>query len=64
MRRPGYYVEDTFYGERLHQARARAAYLSAQYGRGIEVMRLEHSLGQLEPVPQVVTTIYNMRRQA
>ena len=34
-KRPGYYVEGKFYRDQFHQARARAAWLSQQYGKGI-----------------------------
>lgn len=42
MKRPGYYVEGRHFGDHLHQARARAAYLAAQYGRPVKVMFLAH----------------------
>lgn len=39
MKRPGYYVERKFFGDKFHQALAHAAHLSATYGRGIDLMR-------------------------
>ena len=42
MKRPGYYVEGRWFGDRFHQARARAAHLAAQYGRPVKVMLLAH----------------------
>lgn len=39
MKRPGYYVEGKFFGSNFHQARARAAFLAREYGRGIDVWR-------------------------
>lgn len=37
MKRPGYYVEDRYYGMRLAQATARANHLSKLYGRPVTV---------------------------
>lgn len=41
-KRPGYYVEGAFYGDRFHQARARANFLSQEYGRGVQLTRVWH----------------------
>jgi hypothetical protein len=58
-KRPGYYVEGTHYGTRFHQARARAAHLSAVYGRPIPITNVDHK-GDTETVSQV----YAPRRAA
>lgn len=38
----GYYVESEFFADRFHQARARAAFLSREYGRAVQVSRVWH----------------------
>ncbi len=61
MKRPGYYVEGRHFGERFHQARARAAHLAAEFGRMIDVTYLAaEDVGHPNTaVPYVVSTIYN-----
>jgi hypothetical protein len=58
MKRPGYYVEGEWFSDRFHQARARAAHLAAQYGRPIDLFRLEHEA----PQPQLVLTVINKKQ--
>jgi len=41
-KRPGYYVEGKYFRDNYHQARARAALLSKQYGRPVAVLFLAH----------------------
>lgn len=60
MKRPGYYVEGRHFGDHLHQARARAAHLSAQYGRPVKVMHLAHDA----KYPVEVSEIHNKTEQA
>jgi hypothetical protein len=42
VKRPGYYVEGKHFRDNFHQARARAALLSKEYGRAIPIMFLAH----------------------
>ena len=58
MKRPGYYVEGEWFGDRFHQARARAAHLAAQYGRPIDLKRVEHESDSF----QLVLTVINKQR--
>ena len=37
-KRMGYYVENVFYDNRINQAKARAVFLSKQYGRPIDIV--------------------------
>ena len=37
LRKPGYYVEDRYYGFSIAQAQARAAHLTREYGRDVPV---------------------------
>lgn len=60
MKRPGYYVEGRYYRDQFHQARARAAWLAHQYGRGVDVTRLDP--GESQPV--LVLTCHNGKRNA
>jgi hypothetical protein len=60
MKRPGYYVEGEWFKDRFHQARARAAYLAAQYGRPIDLKRVEH---ESESV-QLVLTVINKKEKS
>ena len=66
MKRPGYYVEGKYFADRFHQARARAAYLSQEYGRPIPVMFLAHEdVGHPNTaVPYEVLTVYNHTKAA
>jgi hypothetical protein len=41
MKRPGYYVEGRYYRDNFHQAKARAEWLAEEYGRPVEVLRLD-----------------------
>lgn len=59
MKRAGYYVEGEWFGDRFHQARARAAILAAQYGRPIDLFRLEHEA----PEPHLVLTVINGKKK-
>lgn len=54
VKRPGYYVEGRWYRDHFHQARARAAYLAAQFGRPVDLLRLEHEAPKLELVLTVI----------
>lgn len=62
MKRPGYYVEGRYYRDNFHQARARAAHLAREYGRGIEVLLVGPIVGAC--APHVVCTIFNGRKEA
>ncbi len=42
MKRPGYYVEGRYFRDNFHQARARAAHLSKEYGRAIQILFVAH----------------------
>lgn len=66
MKRPGYYVEGQWFRDRLHQARARAAFLSEEYGRPIDLIHIEHvyDKGVLTLDENVVSTIYNSKKEA
>lgn len=66
MKRPGYYVEGKYFADRFHQARARAAYLSQEYGRPIPVMFLAHEdCGHPNTaVPYEVLTVHNHYKAA
>lgn len=55
--RPGYYVEGQWFKDRFHQARARAAFLAAEYGRPVDLKRLEHESGTM----QLVLTVINKK---
>jgi hypothetical protein len=59
MKRPGYYVEGKFYRDNYHQARARAAHLANEYGRGVEVRQIT-LLGE----SFLVCTVFNGKREA
>lgn len=54
-KRPGYYVEGRYFQDRLHQARARAAWLSKEYGRGVPVLFVNHH----EDEPQTISIVFN-----
>lgn len=58
IKRPGYYVEGEWFKDRFHQARARAAHLAAQYGRPIDLLRLEHEAAK----PQLILTVINKKQ--
>jgi hypothetical protein len=62
MKRPGYYVEGEWFKDRFHQARARAAYLAAQYGRPVDLKRVEHESPE-DAKPQLVLTVINKQKQ-
>lgn len=62
MKRPGYYVEGKPFHNNFHQARARAAFLSKEYGRDIPIMLLEHPRHGEAPEPYEVTRIHNVSR--
>jgi hypothetical protein len=59
MKRPGYYVEGEWFKDRFHQARARAAYLAEQYGRPVDLKRLEHESDSF----QLVLTVINGKKK-
>jgi hypothetical protein len=59
MKRAGYYVEDRFYRDNFHQARARAIFLSQEYGRPVEVKHTGH-----DGVTVVVLTAAHYARRA
>jgi hypothetical protein len=59
MKRPGYYVENQWFGERFHQARARAAFLAAEYGRPVDLKRVEHESDSF----QLVLTVINKKKE-
>jgi regulator of extracellular matrix RemA (YlzA/DUF370 family) len=48
-KRPGYYVEDRYYGFSIAQAQARAAHLTREYGRQVTAVYVSSS-GAVEPV--------------
>jgi dihydroorotase-like cyclic amidohydrolase len=48
-KRPGYYVEDRYYGFNIAQAQARAAHLTREYGREVHAVYVS-SAGTSEPV--------------
>lgn len=56
MKRPGYYVEEQWFKDRFHQARARAAYLASLYGRPIEMTQVN-----VEGKTEHVLTVYNTK---
>ena len=58
MKRPGYYVEGEWFKDRFHQARARAAHLSEQYGRPIDLFRVEHE-SPPDAKPHLILTVIN-----
>lgn len=61
MARPGYYVEGRYYQDRLHQARARAAWLAQEYGRPVDIVFVPHD--DQRPVQgDVISTVYNKVR--
>jgi hypothetical protein len=60
MKRPGYYVEGEWFRDRFHQARAKATHLSEQYGRPIDLFRLEHEA----TTPTLILTVINKKRVA
>jgi hypothetical protein len=62
MKRPGYYVEGEWFKDRFYQARARAAHLAAQYGRSIDIKRLEHEAPG-DAKPQLILTVINKRER-
>lgn len=62
MKRPGYYVENQWFGDRFHQARARAAYLAAEYGRPIDITRHEHNADD-DATPEFISTVINNKKQ-
>jgi hypothetical protein len=59
MKRPGYYVENQWFGERFHQARARAAFLAAEYSRPVDLKRVEHESDSF----QLVLTVINKKKE-
>jgi len=63
MPRPGYYVDGKeWFGDRFHQARARAAHLSSEFGRPVDVSRLEHEAPE-GTKPHLILTVLNGKRQ-
>jgi hypothetical protein len=66
MKRPGYYVEGRYFRDLFHQACARAAYLSQEYGRPIPVMFLAHEDNDHPntAVPYEVLTVHNHSKTA
>lgn len=60
MKRPGYYVEGQWFRDKLHQARARAAFLAEEYGRPVVVTFVAHE----SPTAVEVCTIYNGKKEA
>lgn len=66
MKRPGYYVEGKHFADRFHQARARAAHLSKEFGRPIKVMFLAHEDNghPNTAVPYEVLTVHNHYKAA
>lgn len=59
MKRQGYYVEGKFYRDNYHQARARAAWLAREYGRGVDLVQVTPS-----GVQRVILTVHNGKREA
>jgi hypothetical protein len=59
MKRPGYYVEGKWFKDRFHQARARAAHLAEQYGRPVDLKRVEHESDSF----QLVLTVINGKKK-
>lgn len=62
MKRPGYYVEGKHYGDRFHQARARAAHLSSEYGRPVDLLRVEHESESFQLVLTVINKTKDPRK--
>lgn len=56
-KRPGFYVDGKFFGDRFHQARARAAYLAGLYGRGVDIEAVPVIAGNT--ALYTVATVYN-----
>lgn len=64
MKRPGYYVDHKeWFGDRFHQARARAAYLAQEHGRPIDLTRHEHEAPD-DAQPQLILTVLNGKKKA
>jgi hypothetical protein len=59
MKRPGYYVENQWFGNKFHQARARAAYLATEFGRPVDLMRVEHESDSF----QLILTVINKKKE-
>ena len=59
MKRPGYYVENRYFRDSFHQARARAAFLAQEYGRPIQVLFVGHD----DPIPTLVCEIHNDKKK-
>ncbi len=59
MKRPGYYVEGRWFRDNVHQARARAAFLAKEYGRGIDILKVTHE----DDLPHLVLTVHNGKKQ-
>lgn len=58
MKRPGYYVEGRFFRDNINQARARAAHLAAEYGRGVDIVRVPTNFEGVI-MGGVVATVFN-----
>lgn len=66
MKRPGYYVEGKWFQDRFHQARARAAHLSKEYGRNIAIIFVAHEPNE-HPATKIeyeVGRVYNSEERA
>ena len=55
--RPGFYVEDRWFGNKFHQAKARATFLSQEYGRAVDIFYVSYS--EITPLRSLVSTIHN-----
>lgn len=58
MKRPGYYVEGRWFRDNIHQARARAAFLAKEYGRGIDLVQVD-----VDGKSHVLSTVFNGKRE-
>jgi hypothetical protein len=59
MKRPGYYVEGRWFRDNIHQARARAAFLAQEYGRGIDILKVTNE----DELPHLVLTAHNGKKE-
>jgi hypothetical protein len=59
MKRPGYYVEGRWFRDHIHQARARAAFLAQEYGRGVDILKVTHE----DKLVHVVLTVHNGKKE-
>lgn len=58
MKRPGYYVEGRWFRDNIHQARARAAFLAQEYGRGVDLIQVDH-----DGKTHTLSTVFNGKKE-